>query len=144
MTEPFFIDTPQNRKAFYHIDSETGCWVWEGTVGYKGHGRICLDGKRLTAHRVYWEVANHRPVKDGHLLHHVCRNTSCVNPDHLQEMTMKEHKRHHVDSRRQLIQEQADEIRHLRLLGWTQLALATKFNVSRGTIRDILAGRTYQ
>ena len=144
MTEPFLIDTPHNRKAFYHIDPETGCWIWEGTVGHKGHGRINLSGHVLTAHRVYWEWAMGRAVQDGCLLHHNCHNPRCVNPDHLREMTMKEHKRHHLDPRRQLTQEQADEIRHLRFLGLTQPALAAKFHVSRATIRDILAGRTYQ
>ena len=91
MTEPFEVPLDFVRTAGYDIEDcgyETPCWVWHGTRGAFGHGRITYGGRLQTAHRVYWEYHKGRKVAKGKLLHHLCENPSCVNPDHLVEMTM--------------------------------------------------------
>ena len=41
------------------------------------------------AHRVAYELMR-GPIPDGLTLDHLCRNVGCVNPDHLEPVTMKE------------------------------------------------------
>lgn len=73
----------------YVIDPYTGCWVWQRQKTASGYGRaVAPRGSRL-AHRVMWE--RHRgPVPAGLTLDHLCRNTLCVNPDHLEPVTNAE------------------------------------------------------
>jgi hypothetical protein len=65
---------------------ETPCWVWLLRCDDRGYGRA---GGKL-AHRVMYEAAKGRvdPVLD---LHHKCNNPACVNPDHLEPLTRREH-----------------------------------------------------
>jgi hypothetical protein len=61
-----------------------GCWQWTGGHTASGYGHISVGaGVCRMAHRVSWEL--HRgPIPDGHQIDHLCRNPSCVNPDHLE------------------------------------------------------------
>lgn len=59
------------------------CHLWTGGCDGKGYGAIQITGKAVGAHRVAWEMANGRPVPDGHHVMHSCDNPPCVNPDHL-------------------------------------------------------------
>ena len=71
-----------------YIIQESGCWEWVGAVTLGGYGK-CLDGKRSRlAHRAMYE--RHRgPIPKGLVIDHLCRNPSCVNPDHLEVVTQR-------------------------------------------------------
>ena len=69
-----------------------GCWQWTGATDGHGYGRISL-GRRgdghAKAHRVAYEFYV-GPIPDGLTIDHLCRNPSCVNPDHLEPVTHRE------------------------------------------------------
>lgn len=71
----------------------SGCWVWTAHT-YGGYGRFTIDRFRSSqkAHRVAYELLV-RPLAEGEVLHHVCGNTRCVNPEHLEPMRQAEHAR---------------------------------------------------
>lgn len=71
------------------VDASTGCWVWKGSRSGKGYGSIRIEGKAKTLHRVVYEVLR-GPVPGDLTLDHLCRNRSCVNPDHLEPVTSRE------------------------------------------------------
>lgn len=68
-----------------------GCWEWTGDVGGHGYGQFWRDGT-ARAHRVAYELLM-GPIPDGLILDHLCRNTVCVNPDHLEPVTHAENRR---------------------------------------------------
>lgn len=68
----------------------TGCWAWSGAKDAHGYGRI---GKRTYGeHRVHiyvWKQLE-GAIPQGHELDHLCRNTSCCNPTHLEPKTHRD------------------------------------------------------
>lgn len=70
-----------------------GCWQWGGHVqrhprGYGVYTKL-VSGKRLMAHRVIYEQLVGK-IPSGLQLDHLCRNRACVNPAHLEPVTMRE------------------------------------------------------
>jgi hypothetical protein len=64
------------------------CWIWKGGLT-KGYGHFWFAGKTTKAHRWFWEQAS-GPVPKGYHLDHLCKNPRCVNPAHLELVTVRE------------------------------------------------------
>lgn len=64
---------------------EDGCWVWE-TTDVKGYP----FSSNLRVHRVVLEAKEGGVPLGVDQAHHVCANASCVNPDHLQRVSVQE------------------------------------------------------
>lgn len=57
------------------------CWEWKGSTR-KGYGRIRVDGKQISAHRL---LMKHEfgSISENIVVRHRCNNPICVNPMHL-------------------------------------------------------------
>ena len=72
------------KGLLYHIDMSTGCWIWDRAKDERGYGRVWNPkGGSSLAHRVMYEKV-HGPIPEGKDIDHLCRNTSCINPEHLE------------------------------------------------------------
>jgi len=71
------------------VNKSAGCWLWTGGKSGHGYGRFRLTGKLQSPHRLTYMEAK-GPIPGGLTIDHLCRNTLCVNPDHLEAVTMKE------------------------------------------------------
>lgn len=69
--------------------TETGCWLWIGATNTQGYGQINVHYKHAMAHRFAYEKYIGK-IPEGLTLDHLCKVTSCVNPSHLEPVTMKE------------------------------------------------------
>src|SRR5699024_3832985 len=68
--------------------SKNGCWEWP-RLDSTGYPRIDLDGKHTAVHRLSLEAKHEAPL-GSQAAHHMCANTKCVNPDHLQPVTHRD------------------------------------------------------
>lgn len=64
----------------------TGCWMWMLAIDRHGYATIGIGGKTKLVHRMAYE-AWRGPLVDGLVMDHLCRNTWCVNPWHLEQVT---------------------------------------------------------
>jgi hypothetical protein len=70
-------------------EPSNGCWLWAGYVNERGYARLTYRGKIYRAHRFSYE-AFVGEIPEGLVLDHLCRERSCVNPEHLEAVTNKE------------------------------------------------------
>jgi hypothetical protein len=72
----------------------TGCWLWAGATMWNGYGqatplRSDPPGTTTLVHRRAYEILV-GPIPDGMTLDHLCRVRECVNPDHMEPVTMRD------------------------------------------------------
>lgn len=85
--------TPVERRFWSLINKEpNGCYQWLGDKYGNGYGRIQINGIRMSAHRLGYMLGI-GSIPAGHIVHHKCTNKLCVNPDHLESMTVKQNTR---------------------------------------------------
>jgi HNH endonuclease len=125
-------------SILFVIDSTTGCWEWQGLLSWNGYARIRRDNRLQWAHRYYYEQQN-GPIPVGKDLDHLCRNTRCVNPNHLEVVSKAENQRRGDAVR--LSWEAVEFIRTRYQPGhpqYGQRALGRLFNVSHAAIAKVL------
>jgi len=137
------------------VDKANSCWIWQGAKDSDGYGiQFRLNGRVWKPHRLSFYLSS--KVDPGPLfVCHSCDNPSCVNPAHLFLGTLQDnHKDMMVKGRHghgrspgssnssaKLTEQQVLEIRALP--GPNRL-IAVQFGVSKFTIDEIRARRTWQ
>lgn len=84
--------TPEERMFSKFLVGDD-CWEWTGSKNASGYGNFRVPrGVVTTAHRaVYeWLVG---PIPEGLQLDHLCFNRICVNPGHMEPVTLRENVR---------------------------------------------------
>lgn len=71
------------------VEAKSGCWLWQGPLDRDGYGSFFFRRQPRRAHRVGYFLQN-GPIAQGMVVNHTCRNRHCVNPQHLQLVTVSE------------------------------------------------------
>lgn len=96
MAKPFPSDIPDDVKARFWAKADVRgpneCWLWPRGGPRSRYGKFGFNGDSFCAHRVAYELAV-GPIPDGLTIDHLCRETFCVNPQHLEAVTQQENNR---------------------------------------------------
>ena len=83
------IATLANFATKFRIKKDN-CWVWVGTTGRnKGRGNFRYNHTNYIAYNFLYRVLKGE-LPPGLVLDHLCRNPTCVNPKHLEPVTLVE------------------------------------------------------
>jgi hypothetical protein len=77
----------EEERFFAKVNKTETCWLWTGARLPLGYGQFVTTGNRL-AHRFAYEHFV-GPIPDGLTIDHLCRNPSCVNPAHMEAVTIQ-------------------------------------------------------
>ncbi len=99
VTEEHMTDKVKQR-FFDKVDKTPNCWIWLGAKSAwrpkrriagptQGYGVININNRPFYVHRASW-LMHKGPLIPGLVIDHLCNNTLCVNPDHLQQVTNME------------------------------------------------------
>jgi hypothetical protein len=114
MTTPDAADSPQIAPGWYANDLHPDdishllerfickfqpgdpdqCWLWTGSRAPNGYGWLARSRQSaLLAHRVSWVAFTGRALTDNLTIDHLCNTKLCVNPAHLEPVTLFENVR---------------------------------------------------
>lgn len=124
-------------KPHWLVDKKTGCWVWQRSRDKLGYGRVgrSVYGEYL-AHRAVFQLYK-GDIPKGLCLDHLCRNPSCVNPDHLEPVTQA------VNNFRGLRILTDERVREIRLSAEPHETIARRLGVGLNTVVACRSGRSY-
>jgi hypothetical protein len=140
-----------NKERFWSkVNKTDDCWLWMGAKDIGGYGRFNLEKKLGWTHRISLEWSLGRPIGEGLVARHKCRNRHCVNPEHLEEGTYAENQQDRIrdgtsnngtkSSSCKLTEEQVWAIRvDLR----SQREIAADYGICQMTISRIKSGKTW-
>jgi hypothetical protein len=92
---------PSPKTASKHfwtkVNTSGECWLWTGSAsrgghrgGSYGHFWDGVQNKLVLAHRFSYEMAHGIIIPADLTIDHLCKNTLCVRPDHLEVVTVRE------------------------------------------------------
>ena len=131
---------PKRCHGEYRIEDcgfESPCWISVFAPSSNGYCRMPHEGKRMYAHRVMYE--RHKgEIPAGLVIDHLCRNTVCCNPEHLQAVTQAVNC--HRSSRSKITEEIAQQIREAE---GSTLKIGRDFDLDPGQVWRIRAGEAW-
>lgn len=82
------------KRFMSHVELQSnGCWLWTAAKNAAGYAYFHISSRKLTyGHRFSYSHAKGE-IPKGLVIDHLCRNTSCVNPEHLEAVTCGENTR---------------------------------------------------
>lgn len=93
-------DAKRIESFWRRVEKTPDCWIWKGArQGSEDcYGAIRISGHLVSAHAFSYSTFV-KYLKKGYgehnQIHHICRNTLCVRPSHLELISRSQHKTEH-------------------------------------------------
>ncbi len=89
--KPKHVPPPQVdilRRVWRYIDiTGSGCWLWTGPTNRDGYAHnLAINGDRYLPHRLMFSWFKW-DIPPGLTIDHVCKQKTCMNPDHMEPVT---------------------------------------------------------
>lgn len=127
----------RDRYVVIELSHDTPCWVWKLARNKDGYGRVRDGGTVKLAHRVEYEE-QFGPIPPGLTLDHLCGERGCVNPAHLEPVSLEENRR-----RAGSVKLRPEDVQVIRSSGDKQRVLAERFSVSQSQISRTKARKSW-
>lgn len=89
MYDPTRFNPRSYARFMAKVQVTESCWLWGAAISDEGNGWFWSKPRPERAHR--WSYMFHKgAIPDGLVLDHLCRVRHCVNPDHLEPVTILE------------------------------------------------------
>lgn len=123
------------------------CIVWTGLLATNGYGKISINGKTISTHRMAY-ILEYGHIPDGLVVRHLCNIKSCINTNHLQLGTQAENMMDVLNSDHnsfaKLTTKQVKDIKKMLSNGENKEKIANLFDVSYHSIYRIATNRTWK
>lgn len=132
-------------KVYNFTEDANGCWNYNGYLDEDGYAYTSFTRKigNIAVYRIWYELWKGVNTEPSKVIDHTCRNRKCVNPNHLELVTVATNTRRGKSAK--LTTEVASEIRALAATRtMSQAAIARKFNVTPATVSYLLSGKTWR
>ncbi len=155
-----FVASFQRKMKFVQRDYETPCLEWQGGTDRAGYGRIHVKrhserktGRNFYAHRLNYMIERNAYIEPEEYILHQCHNRLCCNPehfllgDHQENMDDLHNSRRVAGEKNSNSKLKEDEVWEILCLyhdeGYSMREVSEEYGVARGTISDIVYGRTW-
>ena len=128
------------KEVRFLVNPKTKCWIWQGAINKDGYGHYKQKGRIVDAHRGFYEAIIGE-IPSGKQLHHKCKNTLCVNPYHLEILTVSKHCQKRKNCK--LTLEDVKEINFLKGK-ISSRQIAKRFNISKTMVVEIWNDRKWK
>lgn len=155
-----FVSSIEKKLKFVQRDYGTPCLEWQGGTDEAGYGRIHVKrhcerktGRNFFVHRIVYMIRTGAYIDPSEYILHQCHNRLCCNPDHfllgdhIDNMDDLHDSRRVAGERNSNSRLKEDEVWEILELyydeGLTVKEILKEFDIGRGTVTDIIYGRTW-
>lgn len=89
MLHKYTLSTTLEERFWMKVEKTDTCWIWTGAKATNGYGRFKTPERVVQAHRFSYELVKGK-IPEGLVMDHRCRVRACVNPAHLEAVTIWE------------------------------------------------------
>lgn len=85
-----YTTRPIEDRFWEKVQKGPNHWLWLGGKTPLGYGMIWDHSRQgqVMAHRLSWEISRGTKIPEGMVIDHLCRTPECVNPEHLEVVTV--------------------------------------------------------
>ncbi len=99
-----FTDKQRFLNKIIKTTDKNSCWLYSGYKSKGGYCQFWSNGKTVLAHRYSYELHKNK-IPSGLVIDHLCKTRNCVNPKHMEVVTLEENSLRGITSQNNLKKE---------------------------------------